>query len=69
MLEDRYLLGLLRMGEKDGLRQIYAKYKNDLLTIAKSLLSDNYAAEDWSSRRKALLFRHTLYSPFLLSFD
>ena len=23
----------------------------------------------WSSRRKALLFRHTLYSPFLLSFD
>jgi len=46
MLEDSRLLELVNNGDKDGLNQIYAKYKNELLTIARSLLPDIHTAED-----------------------
>lgn len=46
MLEDRRLIGRLKRGDKDALRQLYEKYKDDLLTIAISLLHEVGAAED-----------------------
>jgi RNA polymerase sigma-70 factor (ECF subfamily) len=46
MLEDEHLISELRHGNKQALRQIYLKYKDNLLTIAASLLHDVDAAED-----------------------
>jgi RNA polymerase sigma-70 factor (ECF subfamily) len=46
MLEDKRLIGRLKRGDKDALRQLYEKYKDDLLTIATSLLHEASAAED-----------------------
>lgn len=46
MLEDKRLIWDLKQGDKEALRQIYMKYKDNLLTIAASLLHDTYAAED-----------------------
>jgi RNA polymerase sigma-70 factor (ECF subfamily) len=46
MTEDRHLLKRLRCGDADALRAIYEKYKNDLLTVAVSLLSDFHTAQD-----------------------
>lgn len=46
MSEDRQLLMALHHGEAAALRQIYLKYKDDLLTIARSLVYDIHTAED-----------------------
>ena len=46
MLEDRTWLAQLQRGEPDGLRRIYEKYKDELLTVAVGLLVDWAAAED-----------------------
>ncbi len=46
MTEDRHLLKRLRCGDADALRMIYEKYKDDLLTVAVSLLSDVHTAQD-----------------------
>jgi len=46
MVEDRRLVKRLRRGDKDALRRLYEKYKDDLLTIAACLLNDPEAAED-----------------------
>jgi len=46
MSEDQCLLRRLHRGDIDALRCIYEKYKDDLLTIAVSVLCDIHAAED-----------------------
>ena len=46
MSEDRRLLKALQRGENAAWRQIYLKYKDDLLTIARSLVNDINIAED-----------------------
>ncbi len=46
MLEDARLIGELKRGDKEALRQIYMEHKDNLLTIAASLLHDPCAAED-----------------------
>jgi len=46
MLEDERLIWELKRGDKEALRQIYMKYKDNMLTIAASLLHDTCAAED-----------------------
>ena len=46
MLEDERLISELHHGDKEALRQIYLKYKDNLLTISASLLQDVSAAED-----------------------
>ena len=46
MSEDRQLLKALRRGETAAWRRIYLKYKDDLLTIARSLVYDIDVAED-----------------------
>ncbi|HUU17697.1 MAG TPA: sigma-70 family RNA polymerase sigma factor [Sedimentisphaerales bacterium] len=46
MSEDQHLLRRLNRGDLDGLGCIYEKYKDDLLTIAMSVLFDVHAAED-----------------------
>jgi RNA polymerase sigma-70 factor (ECF subfamily) len=46
MLQDKLLIWKLKHGDKDALRQIYERYKDNLRTIAGSLLHDTYAAED-----------------------
>ena len=46
MLEDKRLITKLKGGDKDALRRIYQKYKENLLLIATSLLHDAGAAED-----------------------
>ena len=46
MLEDERLIWELKRGDKEALRQIYMKYKDNMLTIAASLLHDTYAAQD-----------------------
>lgn len=46
MLEDKRLIGELKQGSKDAMRQIYMEYKDTLLTVAASLLHDTNAAED-----------------------
>jgi RNA polymerase sigma-70 factor (ECF subfamily) len=45
-LRDRRLVHRLRRGDVDALQQIYHRYKEDLLTVAMSLLGDAYGAED-----------------------
>ena len=46
MMEDRLLIWKFKRGSKDALRRIYEKYKNDLLKLAVSLVSDVNTAED-----------------------
>ena len=46
MLEDERLIWELKRGNKEALRQIYMKYKDNMLTIATSLLHDTCAAQD-----------------------
>ncbi|MCL5280332.1 MAG: sigma-70 family RNA polymerase sigma factor [Planctomycetes bacterium] len=46
MLEDRILLWKFQRGSREALRQIYEKYKNDLLKLAVSLVTDVNTAED-----------------------
>jgi RNA polymerase sigma factor (sigma-70 family) len=46
MMEDRLLIWRFKRGSRDALRRIYEKYKNDLLKLAISLVSDVSTAED-----------------------
>jgi len=46
MLEEKRLIQELKRGNKEALRRIYMEYKDNLLTIAVSMLHDTYAAED-----------------------
>ena len=46
MSEDRQLLKDLQRGETAAWRRIYLKYKDDLLTVARSLVCDINTAED-----------------------
>ena len=46
MLDEKRLIWELKQGSKDALREIYMEYKDNLLTIAASLLHDTHAAED-----------------------
>lgn len=44
--EERLLIRRFKLGSKDALRQIYEKYKNDLLKLAVALVGDVNTAED-----------------------
>ena len=46
MLEDKLLIWMFNRGNRDVLRCIYEKYKNDLVTLAAALLVDVSSAED-----------------------
>ena len=46
MSEDRELLKDLQRGDNTAWRRIYLKYKDDLLTVARSLVNDLNIAED-----------------------
>ena len=46
MLEDKRIILEFNRGNKEVLRQVYEKYKRDLMTLATALLYDRYAAED-----------------------
>lgn len=46
MLQDRLLIWKFNRGEKEALRCIYEKYKDDLVTLAAALLTDVSSAED-----------------------
>ncbi len=46
MLEDKLLVWKLNHGNRDALRLVYEKYKNDLLTLAIALSNDKTTAED-----------------------
>ncbi len=46
MLEDRLLIWKFNKGQKDILERIYAKYKDDLMTLSTALLYDKSIAED-----------------------
>ncbi len=46
MLEDKLLIWKLKRGNKDALRLLYEKYKDNLRTIAGSMLHDTQAGED-----------------------
>ena len=46
MLEDKRLVWKLRRGNRDALRVIYEKYRDDLLRIAAGLLKERSEAED-----------------------
>ncbi len=46
MLDEKRLIWELKHGNKEALRLIYMEYKDNLLTIATSMLHDRYAAED-----------------------
>jgi RNA polymerase sigma factor (sigma-70 family) len=46
MLDEKRLIWELKQGNKEALRWIYMEYKDNLLTIAASMLHDTYAAED-----------------------
>ncbi|MGB2863934.1 MAG: sigma-70 family RNA polymerase sigma factor [Sedimentisphaerales bacterium] len=45
-MKDRRLVYRLSLADPDALRQIYNRYKDDLLTVAMALLADPDAAED-----------------------
>ena len=46
MLEDKLLVIKCRRGNKEAMCQIYGKYKNYLLTLARGLVSERQTAED-----------------------
>ena len=45
-MKDKHLVHRLSQADPDALRQIYHRYKDDLLTVAMSLLANPDAAED-----------------------
>ena len=45
-MEDSLLIWKLKRGNRDALRQIYEKYRSDLLRVASGLLSEATQAED-----------------------
>jgi len=46
MLDDKLLIWKFNCGNRDVLRCVYEKYKDDLLTLAAALLNDRSAGED-----------------------
>ncbi len=46
MLEDKLLIWKFNRGDREALRSIYEKYKDDLVTLATALLTDVACAED-----------------------
>jgi len=46
MIEDKILILKFKLGNRDALRRIYEKYKNDLLKLAVALTNDVNIAED-----------------------
>jgi RNA polymerase sigma factor (sigma-70 family) len=46
MLDEKRLIWELKQGDKEALRRIYMEYKDNLLTIAASMLHDTCNAED-----------------------
>ena len=40
MLEDRLLVWKIKHGNRDALRQVYEKYKDDIFTIAASMVNE-----------------------------
>jgi RNA polymerase sigma-70 factor (ECF subfamily) len=46
MLEDKLLIWKFNRGNREALRGIYEKYKDDLVTLAAALLTDVASAED-----------------------
>ena len=46
MLEDKLLILKFNRGNREALRSIYEKYKDDLVTLAAALLTDIASAED-----------------------
>ena len=46
MVEDRLLIWRFKLGNRDALRRLYEKYKNDLLKLAVALTNDVNTAED-----------------------
>lgn len=46
MLEDKLLIWKLKRGDSSALRQVYEKYRNDLLALALALSNDKASAED-----------------------
>ena len=46
MVEDRLLIRKFKLGNRETLRRIYDKYKNDLLKLAVALVNDVNVAED-----------------------
>jgi RNA polymerase sigma-70 factor (ECF subfamily) len=46
MLEDKLLILKFNLGNREALRSIYEKYKDDLVTLAAALLTDVACAED-----------------------
>jgi len=46
MLEDKLLIWKFNRGDREALRDIYEKYKNELVTLAAALLTDVSSAED-----------------------
>lgn len=46
MLDEERLIRELKQGSKEALRLIYMEYKDNLLTIAASMLNDAHTAED-----------------------
>ena len=46
MIEDKLLIRKFKQGDKHALRQLYQKYKNDLLKLAVFLTADVVTAED-----------------------
>ena len=46
MFEDRLLIWKFNKGKEDVLERIYAKYKDDLMTLSLALLYDKSSAED-----------------------
>ncbi len=45
-MRDRRLVHRLQHGDAEALQQIYHRYKEDLLTVAMSLLGEVHTAED-----------------------
>ena len=46
MVQDKLLIYKFNRGDKDALRRIYEKYRNDLLKVATVLLNDRNGVED-----------------------
>lgn len=46
MLEEQTLVWRLNQGQADALREVYERYKGDLVTLATTLLADKAQAED-----------------------
>ncbi len=46
MLEDKLLIWKFNRGDREALRDIYEKYKDELVTLAAALLTDVSSAED-----------------------